>query len=363
MPVKIRVRDFQSLGDISLVVDKLTVVTGANNTGKTALMRAVRAAFQNAKGTGFIRHGSSKAVVDIDFGGGHTLTWEKGKGKGDKPTYIVDGGPPIHPGQGVPDEVRALGVRPITAGGREVWPQIAAQFTGQVFLLDQPGSVMAEAVADVERVSSLNEALRMAASDKRSATSELQTRRDDDVRYGQELARFTGLDEASVAVDKVEEVFTLAQRASKALDSLLDLQSRRSDALQSVSDLQGINSVDVPPREDFTALAEIQRDTQEVVRIRDQRERALSRVRKLAGIESVEVDVDLTSAEKTLGVLQVVVELRRRIRAAQEQVASLTGELDKLEKEETHASEELFGILGGLGQCPVCGGHIAPEGE
>ncbi len=245
MPIKVRVRDFQSIGDVSIEIDGLTVVTGANNTGKSALMRAIRAAVQNAKGTSFVRHGKVKSIVEMDFGDGQTLLWEKGKAKADKPTYSINGGTPIHPGQAVPDEVRELGIKPIMAGGREVWPQIARQFD-QVFLLDQPGSVMADAVADVDRVSKLNEALRLAQSDYRAATGELNTRRNDLLTLDKELQRFKGLDDLNKEVLDIEAKAGLISRLETALQGISVLRDRRKAAQFSVVCLSGIAEVTVP---------------------------------------------------------------------------------------------------------------------
>ena len=135
MAVRIRVRNFQSIEDAEVEVSGLTVVTGQNNSGKTALMRAVRGVFENSGGDAFVRHGTDALAVHLDFGDAD-VTWTKGPKV--KPTYIV-GGKTINPGRSVPDEVTSLGVAPVQAGSGEAWPQIAPQFTGQVFLLDLPG--------------------------------------------------------------------------------------------------------------------------------------------------------------------------------------------------------------------------------
>jgi DNA repair exonuclease SbcCD ATPase subunit len=351
MPVKIRIRDFQSLGDVSVTVDRLTVVTGSNNTGKSALIRACRGAFQNTRGTSFIRNGKPKSIVEMDFGDGHTLVWEKGRAKGDKPTYIVDGGDPIHPGQGVPDEVRALGVVPITAGGREIWPQIAPQFQ-QIFLFDQPGSVMAEAVADVERVSQLNEALRMAASDKRSATSELAVRRLDEATCAEDLKRFDGLDGIGNQIQAIEESAALAQRIDRALDALRDLRDRWVGARNAVARFSGIEQVVVPGVED------IQGQHENIIRIaslRDRRRQALSRVLRLTGVDDIQANLDTAGPERLLAAVQVVRGLRDRLLGATERISQLEHELEAAKDDEARATDELFGTLDRLGQCPVCG--------
>ena len=130
---KVRVKDFQSIADASITVDGFTVITGPNNSGKSALMRAIRGAFQNTRGSGFVRHKKAKTSVEVEFSDGNKLEWSKGTAKSAKPTYVINNGSPIHPGQAVPDEVRDLGIKPIMAGGRDIWPQFAPQFTGQIF--------------------------------------------------------------------------------------------------------------------------------------------------------------------------------------------------------------------------------------
>lgn len=396
MAVKVRVQDFQSLGDVAIEIDGLTVVTGANNTGKSALMRAIRAAFQNAKGTGFIRHGASKATVSIEFDDGHTLTWQKGKGKGDKPTYIIDGGNPIHPGQGVPDEVKALGVRAITAGGRDVWPQIAPQFVGQVFLLDQPGSVMAEAVADLERVSQLNEALRLASSDLRATSAELSTRRSDLAALEEDLKGFDGLDDVASLVAEIESQATLARRVETALQTLHVMRDRMQEAADRVADLAGIEDVHVPDHGAFTALSETLQRLDDLRVVRGRLIRASSRVAALQGLGEVQVpDVsmledmsrrvadikalatrlaqaralvdrlqqieagplpEVEKVERLQAALQVVTELRDHHHSAKSRVSEAERALVATQKEWDQVTEELLSCLGN--QCPVCGSSI-----
>ena len=101
--IKVRIQNFQSIEDLTLEIDKLTVITGSNNTGKSAIVRAIRGVFQNTRGTSFIRHGKPKSTVTITFADGQTVVWEKGRGKADKPTYILNGGAPIYPGHACSD--------------------------------------------------------------------------------------------------------------------------------------------------------------------------------------------------------------------------------------------------------------------
>ena len=358
MPVKVHIRDFQSLEDVSLEIENLTVVTGSNNLGKSSIVRAIRGAFQNTKGTAFIRHGRPKTVVDIDFGDGHSLTWEKGRGRGDKPTYIIDGGAPLYPGAGVPDALSALGVYPISLGGRDVWPQVAPQFTGQVFLLDQPGSVMAEAVADVARVQQLNEALRLASSDKRAAAAELQVRRNDESRLQQELEHFHGLDDTREQMAQIQDLFQLAQRIEKALTELLRIRDRRRETQERIQFLSGVADIPLPDMENIQG---IQSDVQDYQRLRDRLRIVRGQIISFSGIAAIPDDILTEEAERISSALATARELQGRVGPAKRMVTALESELATKETELSCLEEDVQKILGTLEQCPVCGATLQPS--
>lgn len=364
MPVTVRVQNFQSIKDATVVIDGFTVVTGTNNTGKSALMRAIRAAFQNARGTSFIRHGADKCIVEIDFGDGHTLRWEKGRGKGDKPTYIINGGAPIHPGQGVPDEVLKMGVRPIVVGKDEVWPQFAPQFTGQLFLINQPGSVLAEAVSDVDRVSQLNQALRLAESDKRAASAELKVRLIDEEAQVKELARFDGIDKVAEDVAEVEQHGQRVLRVSKALEAARDLKDRLDRSRKAVSDLAGVDLVDVPDDTDLADLKEMNDNLEVLEALRERFAAATKQEAHWAAcLEAADKNGDLDSetAEKCLQVLQELEGLRDRLVAVARRVELEDQEVREAEDQAALADAELRHLLDGMDECPLCGSAIAHD--
>lgn len=263
MTVKIRVRDFQSIEDAEIEVSGLTVITGQNNLGKSAFYRAAHGVFTNARGTKYVRHGKDQCRVDVTFSDGRTITWEKGEKVN---RYTVDGKTLDKVGSGVPAEVEALGVVPITAAGRELWPQFAPQFTGQVFLLDQPGSVLAESVADVARVGVLNEALRNAQSDKRALASELKVRLSDVVRYESQEAHYAGLDNVDSLAQEAEALNVLVDDLLRQLDGARSLHDAHVSLSLTVSALRPVRDVVVPDgvgdvRSDLNLLDEV-RDLQ-----------------------------------------------------------------------------------------------------
>lgn len=313
MPVNIRVRNFQSIEDAEIEVAGLTVVTGQNNSGKTATVRAVRGVFENPGGDAFVRYGADALSVHLDFGDAD-VTWSKGPKV--KPTYVI-GGKTIHPGRAVPDEVASLGVVPVRAGAGEVWPQIAPQFTGQVFLLDLPGSAIAEVVSDVDRVSKLTEALRYADSDKRSANADLKLRRKDHDDAETEVALFDGLDAAGDVVETATQSLRDASAAEDVLADAQDVADALTAATARVMTLAGITSVVVPDTVTIKAmdtdLATVRRLAGDVRRHRE----------TIAGLPQGVTAPDVADVRQAQVDLTALRDIARRLQTARNTVALL----------------------------------------
>jgi exonuclease SbcC len=405
MPVRIHVKNFQSIADAELVVDGFTVVTGANNSGKTALIRAVQGVFTNAPGDAFVRYGADKLSVELRFDDGQAVRWEKGPKV--KPTYAV-AGKVLHPGRGVPDEVGSLGIRPIQVGQVPVWPQVAAQFSGQVFLLDLPGSSIAEAVADVDRVGRLTQALRYAESDKRAASSDLKVRRQDVESGKQEVEAFAGVDhvvdlvlaaEALASsldgvVAEVEEAETLRARLASAAGDIArfagvrevrvpppavvaearrvaaevsaagTLRARLLQARGVVHASEGIRDVRVPPSptEALAARASLAEASVLRDRLRTSRRTVdrLTRVRAaLASSSSTTLEENVAKAGKAQKTLEYLEGLRGRVTSARAEVVALREGVRSRCALLAQAEAEVASCLKDLGSCPVCGSVVA----
>lgn len=238
--IKVRVRNFQSLRDAELTIQGLTVVTGTNNSGKSALFRAIHGAFQNARGSDFVRHGASHASVLLTFEDGQTLLWEKGKSVN---RYEVNGVVLDKVRHGAPKEVEDFGVRPISAGNREHWPQIARQLDGVVFLFNEAGATMAEAVADIDRVGLLTRALRLSESDAYKNKEERRIRESDLEKFEDRYAVFDGVDDLKLCVDRLE----VKHRRSEDLESKIklaeDFRRKIQDQKAIVSALHGLDRI------------------------------------------------------------------------------------------------------------------------
>lgn len=247
MPVRVRVKNFQSIDDAEIVIDGFVVICGPNNSGKTALMRAIRGLFTNAAPGSYLRQGANFLSVEMEFDDGTTVLWEKGWEKPDKKgatvnRYTINGYQIASVGRGVPPEVEALGVKSILAGNNPVWPQVADQFDGTLFLVNKTGAVVAEALSDVERVGRLTDALRLSDKDKRTATSELKVRRDDLKSFQAEVDRFKGLDSLQACIQEASRKKSEAAALGKSLSEAQGLQTRLSALTSSWLDLRDFSS-------------------------------------------------------------------------------------------------------------------------
>lgn len=237
--IKVSVKNFQSIASADLEIDGFTVVTGKNNSGKSALLRSVNSLFTNALGSSFVRNGEDYCQVTLGFDDGSTVSWKKGDKI--KPTYWINGGEPIHCGRNAPTELEQFGVLPLKVGGREIWPQIAPQFTGQVFLIDMPGSVMAEMVADVDRVSELNKALKNCDKDKRANRSKLKIRNEDYQALKKDREIYDDLSDREEKLSELEIERNQISFLRGKIERLVSLRDRFSISSEKVNALSNLN--------------------------------------------------------------------------------------------------------------------------
>jgi len=243
---KVRVRNFQSIKDSKITVEGLTVITGANNSGKTSLMRAIRGVFENSPFGSLLRKGEDKITVDLEFDDGRTVTWEKGPKHN---AYTIDGYKLSGVGRGAPEELKDLGVHSMVAANNVVWPQVANQFDGTIFLLNRPGSVLAEALSDIEKVGKLTSALRLSEKDRRSVNSELKVRRKDLIEQENMMSLYKGFESVEEDMESLHsQRKTLSKKASE-YNLIEGLYKRLEVCRKAVRAFEGFNPNMLPEKE------------------------------------------------------------------------------------------------------------------
>lgn len=252
--IKIEVKGFQAIENVELDIDRFTAIVGGSNIGKSSVVRAIKCALTNSSGNSFVRHGEycarnlrghktckCQASVHIVMDG-FDLLWEKGDAV-NKYTFnkkVYD-----KPGTGIPEFLVTSGFSPVKIGDTSGSIQIADQFF-PIFMLNQSGPAIAEAISDVSRLDRINRASKAVEKDRKEAVSTRKLREEDALSIKLRLQRYTGIDEAIQKVESLaqnsEEVDTV-EAAVSVLNGFIG--STRSIAVQ-VRSLTAVSSVAVP---------------------------------------------------------------------------------------------------------------------
>lgn len=360
MPFNVKVQNFQSIKQANIVIDGFTVVTGPNNSGKSALMRAIRGVFLNLGGTSFVRHGQAKAEVTLSFDG-HTICWEKGKGGAQ---YVIDNTDPLtNVGRGAPEPVLALGVSPIRVGSdrKVIWPQIAEQFTGQVFLLNETGSVIAEAIADVDRVRALNLSLRDVESDRRAAKSKIKVREGDLLQFQNELIRFEGIDDVVARIAGLVVRSVQVQQASDKIDGLHRTRQRLQDADLRIQSLEGVQNIALPSEQRLREAQQLRVEAQQLRGLRDRQLKVNSEIRRFSKMDLVLGDEGEKKLRKVVITQKLLGDFRDRLVKAEQGIVAREMSLVRNQTELGQVQEHINVLLGDMEECPTCGRAFSPE--
>ncbi|GAB7021697.1 AAA family ATPase [Salidesulfovibrio brasiliensis] len=197
----------------------VTALTGPNNTGKSALVEALRCVAENPTPKHFIRHGAKEARVTVVLDDGHEITWIRKKAS---PGYEI-----LRPGAeepeefwklgrgGVPEEVRKLlRMDKVDLGDNNPVDVHIGDQREPVFLLNRPDRAVADFLASSSEGAYLLDmqgALKRKVLDKRRELAGREARLRD---IKDELDTLEPLPDISLAMEQ-------AQALGDRLDGLL----------------------------------------------------------------------------------------------------------------------------------------------
>lgn len=378
--MKVKIRHFQSIEKAELEIRGFTTITGSNNSGKSALVRAIYGLFSNLPGSSFVRTGEESSFVEVEFENGDSVTWRKGHKT--RAAYSINGAAEINPGHKPPDEMNEFGVHPFKIGNKEYWPQFANQIDGQIFLLDDPGSVRAELVADVDKVRILNQALKLTQSDAKEASSAIKIRSkdlDQKTQHHKAFVGFSALREEKVRLSGLEEKMEKRKRVVRYLDKVssslresketldllssvdslkapehnVDIESLRwlsgvrieaKEKAEILESLEGVDSLKTPPSPqlDLTQLHYLNQASKRIAGIQD----FLSSTKALPSLPGGEPSIKRFLA---LGSLSKMIQSKLDERERLEQELNVAAEVMASIK------QEIQDLLSEMDICPVCG--------
>lgn len=167
------IKGFQSHEDTTVNLDKnLNVITGATDSGKTAIIRALRwLAFGEPAGDSFVNKAVGFAEVTIIMSGGNRVTKQR---KGAKTNYEIEEGGKItaYEKAEVPVEVQEmLEIRETIFGDFTTALNFAFQLDTP-FLLSEPGSAGAKVLGKLAEAEIVDKALKSASQETHALSRE-----------------------------------------------------------------------------------------------------------------------------------------------------------------------------------------------
>lgn len=345
--MKILVRNFQSLSLAELEVEGLTVVIGPSDIGKSALIRAVSAAFFGLAGDDFIRHGSTETTVEVIGapkvnGGTIDVTWSKGKGIN---KFVIDGHTYDKVGRETPVHIQAAGYKDIVINDEDIRPQVADQFfDGNLFLLKRSGSFVHDVIAQASRLSILLRADKNCSTDLKRQRAEQRIRQSDLEIAKERLEKMSPIKEFHSRIQAIKAKFTSLKQLSSRLTSLRTTAETRH-ILIPLLDLKLPETIHLPD-----VLFQKAEKIQELIALATERKLYL----KLPDLPPSSKPIDFDGLSKMSSDMVLADTLAQERKLVTKEVYDATASLKSIIQDGDMVKAELEEALASISICPVC---------
>jgi exonuclease SbcC len=213
----------------------LNAITGASDSGKSAIIRALRWALYNEpKGSDFIRHGESRATVTVRFSDGSFIT--RTRTNSDAGSYIVGDA------HGKTQEFKGFSNNiPIDVANTHQMPRVelapgierslnfAYQLDGH-FLLSEPPSVRAAVIGRLTGVHFVDSAIKEKRKDLLNLTKDINAAEKRIEELNEKLKEYDDLPQLKQQIDLATLLIQKLERQEKELDELRDMQAEIASA-------------------------------------------------------------------------------------------------------------------------------------
>jgi len=397
--LEVEIRNFQSIEHVEFRVNGFTALVGRSNIGKSAIVRAVKAALTGAPVDSFVRHGSQclrrakdtktcKCACFVSIKGpGFDLVWEKGDAVN---RYEFNGQQYTAANRGTPEFLQDT-VDMVKVGDSKELLQVSDQFS-PIFLLDKTGTVVADVLSDVAHLDQINDAMRLVEKDRKEAVAARKLRDKDILDLQMRVTSFDGLD---ASVMKVQEVETFQQdlQLKQGVAVMLDRFIANVFGLaREIKTLEKVNTIVVPDNNPVEKTQERYEQLRRFSLEHDERDRLVKRMEVAYAVETPNNDL-LSESSKRFTLLEGWL---NKIRSSKDQflrwgkIEALTTPesapleaayerfqklsklatshqaavqaIEALEFEHAQANRELQAVqkeLDALGRCPTCTQPIA----
>ena len=213
----IHITNFQSHKDTQLEFHPgVNVILGASDSGKTAIIRALRwLTFNRPQGDSFRSHWGGVCSIEATFDN-HVITRKKDKGD----EYILDEESYKAFRTEVPEEIiKALNINDIN-----LQMQLDAPF-----LLSESAGTVAQHFNKVARLDKIDTGLQNVQSEIRSLTNEIKFKEKDIEKREEEVLKFVHLEKMEIDIEAMETLYNLYETIVRNRSKLDSLVSRIAD--------------------------------------------------------------------------------------------------------------------------------------
>ncbi|MFZ5813543.1 MAG: AAA family ATPase [Thermodesulfobacteriota bacterium] len=330
MIAKLTLRNFMAHGEsVFEFAPGLNALTGPNNSGKSAVVEALRCLAENPAPKHVIRHGAAEARVEAVLADGTRVAWVR------KPKYAVYELTP--PGAAEPvtyakfgrtppeDVLAALGLNTVAVEtGEDIDVHLGNQ-RDPVFLLGKPGTVMASFFAASTESAHLIAMQNLLTDKVRKAKQEKRRLEAEAAAAGRDLDRLARLPDLEYALETARDTERAIKRLAREIPALEQILSSREAFARRAAALDHRRTVlsDLRPTPALVPVAALERDAARLVSLRAAKSRAGAKAGALAALAQPRALADTASLASTADTLRRTAAALGRARCKAEGLSGL----------------------------------------
>lgn len=365
--MKIMISGYQIIQDAQLLIDGITMVTGSNNHGKSAIVRAVESCLFSEQGDEFINDEMGVVQVRLIFEAEQgfpeaDIKWEKGRGTGaiyhiNGERYAKERGkPPV-------DIMSSLGFRDVVVRDRKQRLYFWRLHDGLFMVVDHPSYVFGF-ISNLMEHEKIVPVLKEMAKEGDEVKNRLKDTESKCQVYETEIenTRLT-LEELKEVLDSQEEDIQMIEDGVTMLKALETYQSSieaYNKSIKFCSQQIEMLSVTVPEKGTLEEIKEGIERYESLMEYRESLSQIIFRIKNLRYSLNIEEKKDvpreeLAEVEEGIRRLSEFKSFYSRLSVCQNNIDIVLSEIKQEEGNLVSSRKSFEKLKKGLGVCPLCG--------